>query len=80
MSAGECAKVALARLLLSGANLLLLDELSNHLDIEAREAVEETLSRFPGTILFVSHDRYFVKTLADEVLDFSREAHKLPSL
>ena len=80
MSAGECAKVALARLLLSGANLLLLDELTNHLDIEAREAVEETLSRFPGTILFVSHDRYFVKTLADEVLDFSREAHKLPSL
>jgi ATP-binding cassette subfamily F protein 3 len=80
MSAGERAKVALARLLLSGPNLLLLDELTNHLDIEAREAVEDTLSRFPGTILFVSHDRYFIKTLADEVLDLSREAHELPLL
>ena len=71
MCAGERCKVALARLLLSGADLLLLDELTNHLDIEAREAVEQTLRSFPGTILFVSHDRYFIKMLADEVLDFS---------
>ncbi len=69
MSAGERAKVALARLLASGPNLLLLDEVTNHLDIEAREAVEDTLARFPGTILFVSHDRYFISKLADEVLD-----------
>ena len=68
MSAGEGAKVALARLLLSGANFLLLDELTNHLDIESREAVEEALLRFPGTIMFITHDRYFVEKLADEVL------------
>ena len=71
MSAGERAKVALARLLVSGADFLLLDELTNHLDIETREAVEDALLRFPGTILFISHDRYFVKKLADEVLDLS---------
>ena len=71
MSAGERAKVALARTLLGGANLLLLDEPTNHLDIDAREAVEETLSHYPGTILFVSHDRYFINTLADEILDLS---------
>ena len=69
MSAGERAKVALARLLVSGADFLLLDELTNHLDIETREAVEDALLRFPGTILFISHDRYFVRKLADEVLD-----------
>ncbi len=71
MSAGERAKVALARLLLGGANLLLLDELTSHLDIEAREAVEQTLQAFPGTILFVSHDRYFVKQLADNFLELA---------
>ncbi len=68
MSAGERAKVALARLLLSGANFLLLDELTNHLDIESREAVEDALLRFPGTVMFITHDRYFVEKLADEVL------------
>ncbi|HTS71409.1 MAG TPA: ABC-F family ATP-binding cassette domain-containing protein [Terriglobia bacterium] len=68
MSAGERAKVALARLLVSGANFLLLDELTNHLDIEAREAVEDALLRFPGTLMFITHDRYFVDKLADEVL------------
>ncbi|MEW5977098.1 MAG: ribosomal protection-like ABC-F family protein [Acidobacteriota bacterium] len=68
MSLGERCKVALARLLLSGANVLLLDEPTNHLDIEAHEAVEETLEQFPGTILFVSHDRYFLKRLAQKTL------------
>ncbi len=72
MSAGERAKVALARLLLSGANFLLLDELTNHLDIEAREAVEEALLRYPGTVMFITHDRYFVEKLADEVLMLKR--------
>jgi ATP-binding cassette subfamily F protein 3 len=71
MSAGERAKVALARLLSSGPNFLLLDEVTNHLDIEAREALEITLSRFPGAILFVSHDRYFISKLADDILDLS---------
>jgi ATP-binding cassette subfamily F protein 3 len=71
MSAGERAKAALARLLVSGADFLLLDELTNHLDIETREAVEDALLRFPGTILFISHDRYFVRKLGDEILDLS---------
>jgi ATP-binding cassette, subfamily F, member 3 len=69
MSGGERAKVALAGLLLGGANLLLLDEPTNHLDIEAREALEGTLAQYPGTVLFVSHDRHFVETLADNVLE-----------
>ena len=71
MSAGERAKVALARLLSSGPNLLLLDEVTNHLDIEARDAVENTLARYPGTILFISHDRYSINKLADKILDLS---------
>lgn len=71
MSGGERAKVALAALLVGGANLLLLDEPTNHLDLEAREALEETLAQFPGSILFVSHDRYFVEELGDEWIDLS---------
>ncbi len=67
MSMGERGKTALARLLLS-ANVLLLDEPTNHLDLEAREAVEETLLQFPGTIVFVSHDEYFIDVLASDVL------------
>ncbi|MEO2004170.1 MAG: ATP-binding cassette domain-containing protein, partial [Candidatus Poribacteria bacterium] len=68
MSAGERGKVALARLLLSDVNLLILDEPTNHLDIDAQEAVESTLSQFPGGILFVSHDRAFTGALADDVV------------
>jgi ATP-binding cassette subfamily F protein 3 len=63
-SAGECAKVALVRLLVSDANLLLLDEPTNHLDIEAQEALEETLAQYPGTIVLVSHDRSFLEAVA----------------
>lgn len=69
LSAGERAKVAIARLLLGNANLLLLDEPTNHLDIEAREALEETLLTYPGTIVFVSHDRCFIEALADRILE-----------
>jgi ATP-binding cassette subfamily F protein 3 len=69
MSAGERGKISLARLLLTRANLLLLDEPTNHLEIEAREAVEATLRRFPGTILFVSHDRFLISKLADHLLE-----------
>lgn len=69
MSAGERAKVAIARLLLGDANLLLLDEPTNHLDIEAQEALEETLQAYPGTIVFVSHDRCFIEALAERILE-----------
>ncbi len=69
LSLGERAKTALARVLVEGANVLLLDEPTNHLEIEAQEALEATLRQYPGTILFVSHDRRFVEQLADHALE-----------
>ncbi len=69
-SAGERAKVALVRLLVSRANLLLLDEPTNHLEIEAQEALEAALARYPGTIVLVTHDRSFLEAIApDRVLE-----------
>jgi len=68
LSGGEKARLALLRLILSGANLLVLDEPTNHLDVYARAALEESLLEFPETVLFVSHDRYFVERIADRVL------------
>jgi ATP-binding cassette subfamily F protein 3 len=68
LSEGEKGKVLIAKLILSGANFLILDEPTNHLDIDAREALENALENFPGSILFVSHDRYLIKKLADEIL------------
>ena len=68
MSAGERAKVALARLLLGGANVLLLDEPTNHLDLDTREAIEATLAGFPGAVVLVSHDERLVAALATRTL------------
>jgi ATP-binding cassette subfamily F protein 3 len=67
LSGGERSRVALAQLTLKAPNLLLLDEPTNHLDIAAREALESVLQEFTGSILFVSHDRYFVDALADKL-------------
>jgi ATP-binding cassette subfamily F protein 3 len=67
LSGGERARVALAKLTLHGANLLVLDEPTNHLDIPSQEILQEVLSHFSGTILLVSHDRYFVDALATQV-------------
>jgi ATP-binding cassette subfamily F protein 3 len=68
LSGGEKVRLALARLLLQHANFLILDEPTNHLDIPGKEALEEALSGFTGSILFVSHDRYFISRLATSLL------------
>ncbi|HVP36710.1 MAG TPA: ABC-F type ribosomal protection protein [Terriglobales bacterium] len=73
LSEGEKGKVLIAKLILSGANFLILDEPTNHLDIDAREALENALENFPGSILFVTHDRYLIKRLADKVLVIGRK-------
>jgi ATP-binding cassette, subfamily F, member 3 len=67
LSGGERSRLALAVLLLEQANFLILDEPTNHLDIMARESLEEMLSEFDGTILFVSHDRYFMDRIATKL-------------
>jgi len=67
LSGGERGRVALAKLALSGANLLLLDEPSNHLDIDSQEILQNVLAGFGGTILLVSHDRYLIDALATQI-------------
>ncbi len=67
LSGGERSRVALARLTLQGSNFLILDEPTNHLDLQSRQFLEEVLDDFEGTLLFVSHDRYFVDSLATKI-------------
>jgi len=67
LSGGQRSRVALARLTLQGANFLLLDEPTNHLDVASQEILQDVLDRFTGTVLLVSHDRFLVDALADEV-------------
>ena len=74
LSGGERSRVALAKLTLQGANFLILDEPTNHLDLPARQALEKLLGTYSGTLLFVSHDRYFVDSLATRVWDLEAGA------
>src|SRR6266568_3005798 len=67
LSGGERSRVALALLTLQGSNFLVLDEPTNHLDLQSRQFLEEVLGEFEGTLLFVSHDRYFIDSLATNV-------------
>ena len=73
LSGGERRRLALLRTVVSGANFLILDEPTNHLDIESREALEDALLGFPGTLLFVSHDRHFLAALSNRVLELTPE-------
>ena len=73
LSGGEKARLALLKLMLSGANTLVLDEPTNHLDIESKEVFEEALLEFPGTCIIVSHDRYFLNRIPTRIMELTGE-------
>ena len=70
LSGGEKARISLLEIMLTGANFLLLDEPTNHLDIRSKEALEEAISGFEGTVFIISHDRYLINKMADKILAF----------
>lgn len=72
LSGGERGRVSLAKLMLSEANFLILDEPTNHLDIMSKEILEDALNAYTGTVLYVSHDRYFINKTASRILDLNR--------
>ncbi|OON94957.1 MAG: ABC transporter [Candidatus Epulonipiscioides saccharophilum] len=77
LSGGEKGRVCLAKIMLSSANFLLLDEPTNHLDITSKEVLERALSIYPGTILYISHDRYFINQTATKILEMAPDSMTL---
>ena len=73
LSGGEKARLTLAKLMMSGANTLILDEPTNHMDIESREVFEEALKEFEGTSIIVSHDRYFLEKIPTRILELTED-------
>lgn len=73
LSGGEKGRVSLAKLMLSNSNFLILDEPTNHLDIQSKEILENALNRYEGTVLYVSHDRYFINKTATRILELSNQ-------
>jgi ATP-binding cassette subfamily F protein 3 len=72
LSGGEKGRVALAKIMLGGANFLILDEPTNHLDIISKEILEAALRDYPGAVLYISHDRYFINNTADKILELRK--------
>jgi len=69
LSGGEKVRCMLSRMMMFGSNVLLLDQVTNHLDLESIEAVNKGLCAFPGNVIFVSHDYEFVQTIANRIID-----------
>ena len=76
LSGGEKVRLALCKILKTGPNVLILDEPTNHMDIVGKESLENMLSEYKGTLIFVSHDRFFVKKIANKILEFDKNKVK----